>query len=196
MTPNNSTCRFRCNVLPFIIAGLISAVLGENNFPAQQPKFNEYQVKAAYIYNFGRFVTWPARLPGQQNDFAICVLGQDPFGPMLDSTVAGKLLDGKPVVTKRISKAQDAIGCRIVFINASEGGHLQEILTVLNQAPVLTVSDLPDFSRKGGIIQFVLEGNKVRFEVNLTSADTAGLELSSELLKVASSVKGNARAGG
>ncbi|MBZ5695847.1 MAG: YfiR family protein [Acidobacteriia bacterium] len=163
---------------------------------AQQPKPSEYQVKAAYIYNFGRFVTWPANATAEQDgSFAICVLGKDPFGPVLDSTLAGESLDGKPVAIRRLQKPQDAPGCRILFINSTEENHLHEILTALDDEAILTVSDMPDFSRRGGMIQFVLDGERVRFEVNLARAENAKLTLSSELLKVAASVRKSARSG-
>jgi len=163
---------------------------------AQQPKPNEYQVKATYLYNFGRFVKWPEAVPaGKGDSFSVCVLGQDPFGPILDSTLAGEALDGKPVVLRRLSKPQDAGECRILFISSTEEKHLKEILTALDENGVLTVSDMPGFARRGGMIQFVLEGDRVRFEINLASAESARLVLSSELLKVAASVKRNGRSG-
>ncbi len=163
---------------------------------AQQPKPNEYQVKATYLYNFGRFVKWPEAVPaGKGDSFSVCVLGQDPFGSILDSTLAGEALDGKPVVLRRLSKPQDAGECRILFISSTEEKHLKEILTALDENGVLTVSDMPGFARRGGMIQFVLEGDRVRFEINLASAESARLVLSSELLKVAASVKRNGRSG-
>jgi hypothetical protein len=163
---------------------------------AQQRRPNEYQVKATYLYNFGRFVKWPGTMPaGKGDSFSVCVIGQDPFGSILDSTLAGEALDGKPVVLRRISKPQDAGECRILFISSTEEKHLSEIITALNQSGVLTVSDMPGFTRRGGMIQFVLEGDRVRFEINLASAESARLVLSSELLKVAASVKRNGRSG-
>jgi hypothetical protein len=195
MKSNNATCRFSCNTLLFMSGVVVWAFFISTILQAQQPKPNEYQVKAAYLYNFGRFVKWPPKVAGQESSFAICVLGHDPFGAVLDSTLTGKVLDGKPVVIKRLSKPQDAANCRILFIDPGQGNHLKDILPALNQASVLTVSDMPDFSQRGGMIQFVLEENKVRFEVNLTSTENAGLMLSSELLKVASIVKGNSRSG-
>jgi len=163
---------------------------------AQQPKPNEYQVKATYLYNFARFVKWPETVPaGKGDSFSVCVLGQDPFGTILDSTLAGEALDGKPVVLRRLSKPHDAGECRILFISSAEEKHLKEILTELDVSGVLTVSDMPGFTRRGGMIQFVLEGDKVRFEINLSSAESARLVLSSELLKVATSVKRNGRSG-
>lgn len=164
---------------------------------AQQPKVSEYQVKAVYLYNFGRFVQWPPNAPAAKGDsFSICILGQDPFGQTLDSTLAGETLDDKPVAVKRISSPRDAGNCRILFISSTEESHLKEILAALDESCVLTVSDMPAFSRRGGMIQFVLEGDKVRFEINLTKAETAKLTLSSELLKVATTVTRNAQPGG
>ena len=164
--------------------------------PAQQPKPNEYQVKAAYLYNFGRFVKWPAGIAADKGDsFAVCVLGHDPFGSTLDATLAGEALDGKPVVIRRIARPQDAADCRILFVSSTEEHHLKEILAAIDQASVLTVSDIPGFSRRGGIIQFIAEGERVRFEINLESAENARLVLSSELLKVAATVRRNTRSG-
>lgn len=163
---------------------------------AQQPKVSEYQVKAVYLYNFGRFVQWPPNVTANNDStFTICVLGQDPFGPILDATFAGDSIDGKPVVTRRLSKPQEAADCRILFINSTERKHLQEILVALDEKAILTVSDMPDFSRQGGMIQFVFDGERVRFEVNLASTKNARLTLSSELLKVARTVITNDRSG-
>jgi hypothetical protein len=175
-------------------AGVVVALLFfiATGLRAQQERPSEYQVKATYLFNFGRFVKWPATVPaGKGDSFAVCVLGQDPFGPILDSTLAGETLDGKPVVLRRISKPQDAGECRILFISSAEEKHLKEILLALDESGVLTVSDMRDFTRRGGMIQFLLEGDRVRFEINLSSAETARLVLSSDLLKVAASVKRN-----
>jgi uncharacterized protein DUF4154 len=162
----------------------------------QQSKPNEYQVKAAYLYNFGRFVKWPSGAAAGKNDFAVCVLGQDPFGPTLDSTLTGETLDGKPVVIRRLAKLRDAADCRILFVSLTEERRLKEILAAIDQAGVLTVSEIPGFSQRGGIIQFVVEGDRVRFEINLANAESSRLVLSSELLKVAATVRRSARSGG
>jgi hypothetical protein len=163
---------------------------------AQQSKPSEYAVKATYLYNFARFVEWPAGTAAATGDsFAVCVLGQDPFGSALDAVLAGEAIDGKPVVAKRISKAQDSVSCRILFISPSEDARLKDTLAAIDKSGVLTVSDIPQFSRRGGMIQFVLDGNRVRFEVNVTNARDAGLTLSSELLKVAVTVRRNIQPG-
>lgn len=171
------------------LVAVFAMMFGAIHSIGQQGKPGEYQVKAAYLYNFGRFVEWPARMAEGNGTFSICVLGQDPFGLALNSTLADETIHGKSVVAKRIPDLADAVNCRILFISASEADRLKQILTTLKDASVLTVSDLPQFSQSGGMVQFTTEGSRVRFEVNLDPAQRAGLVLSSELLKVAVNVK-------
>lgn len=172
------------------------ALVGALSLHAQQAKPGEYQVKAAYLYNFGRFVDWPAPVTQAQNDsFAICVLGDNPFGPALKATVTQESIGGKTVVAKQISAPEEAVNCRVLFISSSEDKRLKEIFSSLGRASVLTVSDLPKFTQRGGMVQFVLEGSRVRFEVNSASAERAGLTLSSELLKVAVNVRKSVQLG-
>ena len=188
--------RSRRSFLQFLTIVIALTFLTATGLLAQQAKPNEYQVKATYLYNFGRFVKWPdAAGPAKGDSFPVCVIGQDPFGAILDSTLGGEALDGKPVVLRRISKPHDAGECRILFISSTEEKRLKEILTALDESGVLTVSDMPGFTRRGGMIQFLLEGDRVRFEINLASAESAKLVLSSELLKVAASVKRSGRSG-
>ena len=157
-----------------------------------QSKPSEYAVKAAYLYNFGKFVRWPGESkPGRNANFSICVLGQDPFGAALDATVEGETIAGKPAVVKRVASAHDATSCNILYISPSERGRLPEILAVLGKDSTLTVSDLPNFAERGGMIEFVRDAGRVRFQINLEAAQAAGLNLSSELLKVAMNVKGH-----
>ena len=166
-----------------------SVLMSLPGLAADNPKPGEYQVKAAYLYNFGRFVEWPSTSVSKGGPFTICVLGPDPFGSALDATLAGETIDGMSVVPRRVSRPRDAVRCRILFISSAEEGSLKETMAVLDKVSVLTVSDISQFTRRGGMIQFSLEGNRVRFEVNLTAADRAGLTLSSQLLKLAMSVK-------
>lgn len=155
---------------------------------AQQSRPEEYQVKAVYLYNFGRFVEWPA-VSSTNVPFTICILGHDPFGAVLDDTLSGEAIGNLKLVAKRISNLRDAASCRILFISSSESARTREILAHLEKSPVLTVSDTPGFTTSGGMIQFVLKENKVRFEVNLASAEKAGLSFSSQLLKVATDIR-------
>jgi hypothetical protein len=155
-----------------------------------QQRPSAYQVEAAYLYNFGRFVEWPAKVaPPQSNSFTICVLGEDPFGQALDATLAGETIGNQRVVARRISNPQMSADCQILFISSSEANRLNKILEALDKNAVLTVSDIPQFSQRQGMIQFVMEENRIRFEVNLTATQRAGLTLSSELLKVATAVR-------
>lgn len=174
---------------------LLLALLSAASLRAQEVKRTEYQVKAAYLYNFGLFVSWPGVGKPSPEPFVVCVLGKDPFGPVLDSTFAGEMLDGRAIAVRRFSDARDAHSCGILFISRSEAKKLSAILAALGNAAILTVSDIPDFSERGGMIQFVWDGDNVRFEVNLTAADAAGLTLSSDLLKVATAVRRNTPSG-
>jgi hypothetical protein len=144
-------------------------------------------VEAAYLYKFGAFVHWPSNTP--LSTLSICILGHDPFGQTLDATVKGESINGRPLAVDRISNAEEASRCRIVFISGSEEPRLKPILSVLDRFHVLTVSDMPQFSDRGGMIQFLIENGRVRFDVNKANADKAGIDLSSELLKVAVAVK-------
>ena len=156
---------------------------------AQQGRPNEYQVQAAYLYNFGKFVKWPNLAPANQSGaFTICVLGQDPFGSVLESTLAGQKVNGKPVVVKRLARTQDAAACHILSLSAALRD-LKGTLAAIDNSSVLTVSDMQDFSKRGGMIQFILDGDRVRFEINLESAEKSHLVVPSELLKVAAAVK-------
>ena len=172
------------------------ALFGVQSPHTQASTPTEYEVKAAYLYNFGRFVQWPAKAAAAKGDsFTICVLGEDPFGPALHATIAGETIGGKNVVAERIAGPQQAVNCRILFISSSEDRRLKEILAELDKASLLTVSDMPQFARRGGMVQFILEQNKVRFEVNLTATERAGLTLSSQLLKLAISVRRGSQPG-
>jgi hypothetical protein len=156
---------------------------------AQTPKPTEYEVEAAYLSNFGRFVEWPAR-PGTANDvFNVCVLGPDPFGPLLDAALKNEIINGAPMMAKRIATPEEAGGCRIVFLNSPKESQLDATLNTLAAAGAVTVSDMANFTRRGGMIQFILDGNRVRFEINLAAAQRARLTLSSQLLKLAVAVR-------
>ena len=170
-------------------------VIAAQCLQAQKSGPTENEVKSAYLYNFGKFVEWPTKATSVGEFFTICVLGDDAFGSTLETTIARESINGKEVMVKRVAKSQDAMSCRILFISSSQQSRLKEILTELENTSVLTVSDMPEFTRRGGMIQFVVEANKVRFEVNLTSAERTGLTLSSQLLKVAIDVKRSAQPG-
>lgn len=192
---NGGVARDRGVWLQCAMTALVCLLFASSSALGQQ-RPSAYQVEAAYLYNFGRFVEWPAKGATPQNSsFTICVLGDDPFGQALDATLAGETIGNQKVTARRISSPQMAADCQILFISSSEANRLNKIIEALDKNAVLTVSDIPQFSRRQGMIQFVSEENRIRFEVNLTATQRAGLTLSSELLKVATAVRKNPQPG-
>jgi len=176
-----------------LIAALSAPLIGRADTRAAL----EYQVKAAFLYNFAKFVEWPAEsLPQDTDAVTIGVIGEDPFGAILEDTLDGKTCcHDRRLVARRFRRVEDAASAQILFIGASEESHLPEILSALDGANVLTVSDIDRFADRGGVIGFRREGNKLRFEINTDAAAHAGLTISSQLLKLATRVINRADAG-
>jgi len=150
------------------------------------PPPTEYEVKAAFLLNFGRFVEWPSEaLPDARVPLTVGVLGEDPFGPLLDQTLKDKSAQGHPVVVRRLEGLDEARRCQILFVSASESGDVSQILRAVQGVPVLTVSEIPQFALRGGMVNFVVRENRVRFEINTAAATQARLKISSQLLKLA-----------
>jgi hypothetical protein len=154
---------------------------------AEPPNMTEYQLKAAFLYNFIKFTEWPEHQLGSGSEpFVIGVLGKDPFGPVLDQVVQGETFRNKAVVVRRFSKiGQAALESHVLFISASEESQLRPILNLLEGKSVLTVSEINDFAERGGIIQLKTENNKVAFDINLEAARRAELVMNAQLLKLA-----------
>ena len=172
------------------VAKIIAACALCSGLFAQNSKPTEYEVEAAYLSNFGKFIDWPARPGvGPNEPFNVCVLGPDPFGALLDGALKGEAINGAPMTARRVAVPEDTANCRVVFVSSSKDAQLKGILETLGTSGVLTVSDMTGFTRRGGMIQFVLDGERVRFEINLAAAKRAGLNLSSQLLKLAVAVR-------
>jgi hypothetical protein len=178
-------------ILPCLaIAAGLTMLVGTPAHSLSASNHSEYEVKAAYLYNFGRFIEWPHDAPSSRaSDFSICVLGHDPFGQTLDTTISGERIDSKNVVARRISAGDEAGNCRELFISSSEDKRIKEILSAVSKQGVLTVSDMPQFIQQGGMVQFVVIDERVRFQINLAAAQQGRLNMSSELLKVAAGVR-------
>ena len=148
----------------------------------------EYEVKAAFLYNFAKFTEWPMEQdPG--TPIVIGVLGEDPFGEVLEHTIRGKQVRGRALTIKRFRKVEDPLkSCHILFIS-SESATASRALKFLQGARVLTVGESRAFCSLGGTINFVLDHRRVRFEINVAAAERAGLKLSSKLLKLAKIVE-------
>lgn len=154
---------------------------------AQTSHPGEYQIKAAFIFHFAKFVEWPSSALGTTNSpIIIGVLGDNPFHEDLEKTVRNKTVDDHPLVVKQFQSVAEALGSHILFISASEKGRLAEILKELRGRSVLTVGDMDRFDENGGMINFVLEDSKIRFKINNEAASKAGLKISSKLLSLAS----------
>jgi hypothetical protein len=146
----------------------------------------EYQVKAVFIYNFSHFIEWPARAFGTPDDpFDICILGNDPFGAHLDEAVKGEKLDQHPLSVRRIHDAADVNTCRLVYLGRTTEAEIHQILTRLDHRPILTVSEQEGSAEHGVMIQFTTENNRIRLRINIDSARSAGLTISSKLLRPA-----------
>lgn len=153
---------------------------------AEPYQAGEYQVKAAFLLNFANFIQWPQGALGDDT-FTIGVLGQDPFGSASDS-LKGKTVKGRKVVIKRYDDPEDAREADILFISASEKRSLPRILKTIKGKSILTVGDSKDFGRSGVMINLLLLRKRVGFEIHLAAAHQAGLEISSQLLKLAQEV--------
>jgi hypothetical protein len=152
---------------------------------AQKLVVQEYQVKAVFLFRFIQFIEWPKDSP-QTHESSICVgvLGDDPFGAALDEVVKNEVVHYRKLTVRRSSQPDDLKSCALVFVSRSEQGRMSGIVASLSSAPVVTVSEVPGFGKLGGIINFFLEGKKVRFEINPSAAKKHGLRVSSELLKL------------
>lgn len=145
----------------------------------------EPELKAAFLYNFARFVRWPDATLKRSAEFPICVLGHDPLEPAIESTIAGKRVGELPIVSKRLDDASPTADCRILFIGSSVHGQLQEVLDRVKGSDFLTVADVENFAERGGMIRFRLDGARMRLDVNVEAAEEARLKISSQLLKLA-----------
>jgi len=153
---------------------------GQANSPS------EYQLKAVFLFNFAKFIDWPpGSLTSPQSPFAICILGQDPFGNALDDILQGKMIRDQPLAVQRLKDQAEARRCQIVFVSSSESARLAEILKSLRGANTLIVGETNGFAASGGTIEFTLEDNRLRFTINTDAADRAGLKFSAKLLSLA-----------
>lgn len=148
--------------------------------------FSEYQIKAVFLYNFAQFVEWPAAVfANEAAPLVIGVLGDDPFGAQLDAAVKEEKLGQRPLEIRRFRRVEEIATCHILFICRSESARLERIISSLQGRSVLTVSDMDEFTRRGGMIRFLTENKKVRMRINPEAAKRVGLTISSKLLRPA-----------
>ena len=175
--------------LGFLVVSVSAVVSGAPGAQAQPSLDREQQIKAAFLYNFVKFVDWPIEvLPETSDTISICVLGDDPFYETLE-TIKGKTVKGRRLAVRRVGAVKDLESCHVAFIGAAEEKRLPQLMQRLQGSSVLTVGDMEGFTQSGGIINFVVEKNKVRFEINVNRAERARLKLSSQLLGLARVVR-------
>lgn len=155
---------------------------------------SQSDVEAVYLFDFGKFVRWPAG--EDQGPLHICVASTPAFAAGLEKIVANETINGRNLDVRPVLRPEDEGGCAILFIDASERERSDALLRGTFDKPILTVSDLPDFLARGGMIQFQIIQKRVRFSVNLDAVNHSSLTMSSELLKVAVEVKGHLPRGG
>jgi hypothetical protein len=149
----------------------------------QERKPSEYEVKAVFLYNLAKFIEWPDKALDDASTLTLYILGDDPFGIYLDA-IKGKSIKGKSIDIKLIDSPDALKSTGILFISSSEKEQLRDILKRIFNRPILTVGDTQSFARAGVMINFYIENNKIRFEINTDAAKVAGLKISSNLLKM------------
>ena len=181
-----STPRFR--VLPFavmiLIGGSRSAAGG-----GEDPQSKEYELKAVFLFNFVKFIDWPAPAnAGAQDPITIGILGRDPFGAAVKS-IEGKVVRNRKIAIRRFQDMRSLETWDLLFVPATEASAQKDVAEAMKGKPCLTVGETPEFTRQGGIIGFFRQDNKLRFEINLDTATANGLKVQSQLLKLARVVK-------
>ena len=188
---NRLTPRSACVALLLVGAW----VLPVRGVDAQQGP-TEYQVKAAYVLNFLKFVEWPGDSNADIHErWIIGIVGENPFGDELTQIITGKTVQGHELGVRQFQPGEDFRVCQVLFISASEKKRLPTILAALNGLSVLTVGDMDHFIESGGTIQFVMEEKRVRFAIDIRASSRARLKVSSKLLSLARTVTGTERAG-
>lgn len=172
-----------------LIGGSCAPVLAATASAAAD--LSEYQVKGAFLINFIRLIEWQGVASAGSRPMSLCVLGDSPIVPVLESLVAAPV-KGRQVVVRRIATVQNGMACDVLFISDARGNHLDAVIRAVSPG-VLTVSEIDTEEPVGAVINFVVENDRVAFDVNLTAASRARIEPTSRLLGVARAVDGHRR---
>jgi hypothetical protein len=157
---------------------------------ARGQPIDEYRLKAACLYNFAKFVEWPAEsFKGPADPIVVCILGDTPLGGALGPAVKGKPIGDRSLVIREIPAMLRAGGCQILFISSSEGKRSRAILGESRPAGILTVGETDGFASEGGVVNFKIDGGRVRIQINVDAAERAKLRISPKLLSLAQIVK-------
>jgi hypothetical protein len=179
------TLHFHVPSCALVLAAMLSMAAVTSTL-GQATSSVEYQLKAAFLLNFAKFVEWPSgTFQNESAPIILCVFRQDPFGRALDEIIRNKTIDNREVQARRINELPDLKSCQIVFVSSVEDKHLPEILSSLKGASGLVAGEGEDFAERGGGIQFFVEDNKLRFAINVDAIQRARLTVSSKLLALA-----------
>jgi hypothetical protein len=174
----------RISILSIII--FCTSLNVDKNPPTQLTSAKEYYVKAAFVFNFTQFIEWPERsFSLAKAPFIIGIAGEDPFGEFLNDIIKDETVKGHPIIIQHYHTVREAKNCHILFLSRDNSYIFLNDISLLNGRNILTISDIPDFALKGGMIGFFLENNKVRFRINLDRAKKASLSIDSKLLRLA-----------
>jgi hypothetical protein len=169
----------------FVGVFLLCVLYSDSAWSSEEITVTEYEVKAAFLLNFIRFVNWSDRTRGETgNELILGIVGEDRFGKALN-LIRGAEIKGKTLVVKNTVDSNSLTSCDILFISSSEKDQLPSIMAAVKDLSVLTVSEIEGFAQRGGMINFIIVGNKIRFEINPDAAKQAGIHISSQLLQLA-----------
>jgi hypothetical protein len=174
------------------VALAVVVVLGHCLAADSPEPIDEYQVKAAFIYNFAKFVQWPSEsFQSSTAPISICVLGQDPFGRLLEDMVTGHLIERRQLIVRHVSAMTQVTGCQILFISSAEGRRSRPVITDVKTPGILTIGESDASLADGVVINFRLNSGRVRFDINLEAAEREKLRISSRLLSLAHITEAN-----
>jgi hypothetical protein len=182
----NQVALCRLALLFLILIAIAPQCLFSSNAASGEPVVTEYEVKAAYIFNFAKFVDWPSNVfPARNSPIIIGIIGDDEFGTLLGNIVKGKTIQERTIVVRPLKWSADFNSCHIVFIGASEQKQLKQIADNLHDRPVLTITEAEEDLQAKGIMNLIVEGGKVQFKIDIAGAEKAHLQISSKLLRLA-----------
>jgi hypothetical protein len=178
----------RARIASAVLAALATAVVCAPMAGAEAAL--EYRVKAAFLYNFAKFVTWPSTaFTSSDAPVVFCIVGEDPFGDLLESTTKDRKVEGRSIQIRRLPADSGLAGCHLVFVSGSDGTRTARVLQQATSAGALAIGESDDFLVEGGMIRLLVDEGKVRFDVSTRATDTVGLKVSSQLLKLARDVE-------
>jgi YfiR/HmsC-like len=192
--PGFSSLLARSRISPLLVLLLLLAQAARS-FAADPQTLTEYQIKAGFFFNFTRFVDWPeSAFVTASSPILMCVLGETPLTDLVTDVALGKVVNGRAVSIRRVKASDDLRRCNLLFISAEEERHTAEILGSVKKTSTLTVGETPGFAQAGGMINFSIQENKVKLELNLEATTRVGLKVNSKLIAVSRLVSHNSAA--